>query len=62
MMATAVENNKPDGFQKTNPSGLQQGAEETSQAEENDMIIRLLAQPLKVPGFTPLTREEAHSA
>jgi hypothetical protein len=60
-MATVVENNKPDGFQKTNPSGLQRDAEETSQVEENDIIARLLAQPLKVPDFTPLTREEAHA-
>jgi hypothetical protein len=61
MMATVIENNKPDGFQKTNPSGLQQGAEETSQAEKDDIIARLLGHPLKVPGFTPLTREEAHA-
>jgi hypothetical protein len=31
-------------------------------AEEDDIIAKLLAHPLKVPGFTPLTREEAHSA
>jgi hypothetical protein len=26
-----------------------------------DAIARLLAKPLQVPGFTPLTRDEAHA-
>jgi hypothetical protein len=36
-------------------------AEEAPQPEEDDIIARLLAHPLRVPGFTPLTREEAHA-
>jgi hypothetical protein len=29
--------------------------------ENGDLIARLLADPLDVPGFVPLTREEAHA-
>ena len=29
-------------------------------AEQNDAITRLIRQPLQIPGFTPLSRDEAH--
>ena len=29
--------------------------------EDGDMISKLLAHPLNVPDFTPLTREDAHA-
>lgn len=28
--------------------------------EQNDAITRLIRQPLQIPGFTPLSRDEAH--
>lgn len=34
---------------------------EEEMPENGDMIGRLLAAPLRVPGFAPLTREDAHA-
>ena len=35
--------------------------EEEQRPEDDDMIATLLARPLTVPDFTPLTREDAHA-